>query len=99
MQTFDWTQSYRTKLRSLFHIPCGTCEKVYIGETHRGLETRLKEHKADIRLGKCNTSLFEQIFFQNHVIDWPRATVLKAGLDKRISAKLLNPPILPLETL
>ena len=58
----------------VYSIPCGTCEKVYIGETHRGLETRLKEHRSDIRLGKCNTGLSEQIVPQNQVVDWPRAT-------------------------
>ena len=31
----------------VYRIPCGQCDRVYIGETKRRLEERLKEHCAD----------------------------------------------------
>ena len=33
----------------IYSIPCKGCDKVYIGETGRGIEKRIYEHKADIR--------------------------------------------------
>ena len=32
----------------VYKIPCGSCPKVYIGETGRKLETRLSEHESDV---------------------------------------------------
>ena len=67
----------------VYAIPCNTCDKVYIGETHRGLQTRLQEHKNDIRFGRCNTGLSEHIINKNHIVDWEHASVLRSGLDKK----------------
>ena len=33
----------------IYKIPCGACDKSYIGETFRGKDTRTKEHKSDLR--------------------------------------------------
>jgi len=32
----------------VYRIPCGNCEKYYIGETRRKFGTRLKEHKTEV---------------------------------------------------
>ena len=63
-------------------IPCATCNKVYIGETHRGLETRIKEHKSDIRHGRSNTGLAEHMYYNNHDVQWANVKILKSGLEK-----------------
>ena len=39
----------------VYKIPC-ECSKVYIGETGRAMQDRLKEHDRDIRLARTQTS-------------------------------------------
>ena len=39
----------------VYRIPC-ECGKVYIGETGRSMQERIKEHDRDIRLGRTQTS-------------------------------------------
>jgi hypothetical protein len=39
----------KKKKKLVYKIPCLNCDKCYIGETNREKETRMKEHKADIR--------------------------------------------------
>ena len=39
----------------LYKIPC-ECSKVYIGETGRAMQDRIKEHDRDIRLARTQTS-------------------------------------------
>ena len=34
----------------VYEIPCDGCHRSYIGETHRGLATRVAEHRRDLRL-------------------------------------------------
>ena len=41
----------------VYEIPCGSCNLTYVGETHRGLEIRLREHERDLRLGIDSNSL------------------------------------------
>jgi hypothetical protein len=43
------------KTPGVYQVPCG-CGKVYIGETGRTIETRLKEHKRHLRLGQPEKS-------------------------------------------
>ncbi|KAL9953838.1 hypothetical protein ACROYT_G041308 [Oculina patagonica] len=42
-------------VRAVFRIPC-ECGKVYIGETGRPMQDRIKEHDRDIRLARIQTS-------------------------------------------
>ncbi|XP_023210367.1 uncharacterized protein LOC111613252 [Centruroides sculpturatus] len=54
----------------VYKIPC-TCElpKVYIGETKRKLETRLKEHIADLKYSRINSVFYEHCTTHNCKID------------------------------
>ena len=70
----------------VYKVLCRNCEKVYIGETSRCLETRIKEHRDDVqknsqtRFTRANrkTSQTEQhksaitdhVCQENHVINW-----------------------------
>ena len=40
----------------VYRIPCGECDAVYIGETGRPVQERMKEHERDVRLARCQTS-------------------------------------------
>ena len=50
---------------------------VYIGETKRALETRIKEHKAATRRGETTKSAIEEhAWKEHHVILWDETKVL-----------------------
>ena len=55
----------------VYQIPCKDCNAKYIGETGRSLETRLKEHKASVRLAKCESSaLADHANSLSHDVTW-----------------------------
>ena len=61
----------------VYRIPCGTCTKVYIGQTGRTLEHRLKEHRRALVLGEISLSAVAQHAVEEmHNIDWMGATVV-----------------------
>ena len=68
----------------VYQIPCGTCSKVYIGETGRGLDQRLKEHKRDVRNGMDHSSFVVHAHQTNHLPDWNRASILVKCKSKRL---------------
>ena len=60
-----------------YRIPCGTCSKVYIGQTGRTLEHRLKEHKRALTSGNtAQSAVAEHAVDQMHVINWNEAKVV-----------------------
>ena len=60
----------------VYRIPCD-CGRVYIGETIRRLETRLKEHKEAHRKADTETSaVAEHSWNTQHAIQWGETTIL-----------------------
>ena len=61
----------------MYRIPCGTCPKVYIGQTGRTLELRLKEHKRALTSGNVSQSaVVEHAMDESHTIKWEEAEVV-----------------------
>ena len=61
----------------LYQISCGTCSKVYIGQTGRTLEHRLKEHRKALVSGNtAQSAVAEQAVDQMHDINWTGAEVV-----------------------
>ena len=69
---------------AVYEIPCRGCERSYIGETGRGLPTRLKEHKADVRHHRLSSALVDHIDKEGHLPEWSQASVLRSGLDRKL---------------
>jgi len=60
----------------VYEVPC-SCGKVYIGETKRQLETRMKEHHAAARLGHLEKSaVAEHAWQEGHTINWSGVRIL-----------------------
>ena len=58
-------------------IPCGNCEKVYIGQTGRTLDHRLKEHRRALISGNlAQSALAEHAADSSRAIDWGSAEVV-----------------------
>ena len=60
----------------VYKIPCKGCNKVYFGETGRSFETRLNEHKRDVKNCNVNNAAFLHKINFNHNINWDEAKLL-----------------------
>lgn len=60
----------------VYSIPCKDCSLVYIGETGRNVETRLKEHKYAFKNYNTDNAIFCHAFQNNHCIDWESTRLL-----------------------
>ena len=61
----------------VYQSPCSRCIKVYIGETIRRLETRLKVHQEALRRGMTDKSAVAEHDWDNqHSINWKEASII-----------------------
>ena len=71
----------------VYRIP-GSCGQVYIWETKRRLETRLKEHRDACERGMMEKSaVVEHAWENHHLIDWEETTVLDHGRGQELLVK------------
>ena len=61
----------------VYSIPCGDCEKEYLGQSKRQFGTWLKEHqKAVSTLDKGKSALAEHVCYTKHEIAWENSKVI-----------------------
>ena len=60
----------------VYEIPCKTCDKIYVGESGRDLEKRIKEHKFDIKKANENNAMFIHLRDFDHPIDFKNAKIV-----------------------
>ena len=63
----------------VYNIPCTDCNFSYIGQTGKGLEMRISQHKYSIRTGQLSSGLFVHVRDYNHKIDWSNARKIAAS--------------------
>ena len=61
----------------VYQIPCGGCHRSYVGETGRGLKTRLTEHKRDVRDHRTSNAMVLHMEQTDHLPRWEAASILK----------------------
>ena len=59
----------------VYQVPCADCESVYIGETGRTLEKRLKEHRGAVKRNDMKNGIAVHAWNTEHRVDWETATV------------------------
>ncbi|MBV2145475.1 MAG: hypothetical protein KTM48_01895, partial [Wolbachia endosymbiont of Pissodes strobi] len=59
--------------QGVYSIPCGDCQKSYIGQTNRRISTRIQEHKNSIRTKQTTSALFQHHLTTGHSIDFNNA--------------------------
>ena len=69
----------------VYEIPCGDCNSSYFGETGRGLDIRIKEHKRAYNLMHNNSVLVKHSWEKDHKIDWKAAKLVfkSSGVSER----------------
>ena len=60
----------------VYSVPCENCNLVYIGETGRDWEIRIKEHKYAFRSCNVNNAIFYHASENNHRILWDESKLL-----------------------
>ena len=63
----------------IYKVPCGGCPRAYIGETYRGLKTRMSEHKRDMKNQKKTSSFVIHAEEQQHLPKFGAAEVIWQG--------------------
>lgn len=66
----------------VYSIPCSGCEAAYIGETGRGLSTRLKEHIRDMNNNRLTNAMVLHANRTGHLPRWDQATTLHSGISR-----------------
>ena len=54
----------------VYKIPCGVCNKCYIGETFRGANKRVQEHKRDLRDHRETNAIVQHAEREGHLPNW-----------------------------
>ena len=73
----------------VYEIQCAekNCQKVYIGQTKRSLDTRINEHKRSIEQEKTTTALSQNMLENKHTPDFDNIRILER--EKRLSKRLM----------
>ena len=76
----------------VYSIECDDCKAIYIGETGRTLEDRLKEHQRHTRLvAPEKSAVAEHALALGHEINWASARVIDTAageMKRRVKEKL-----------
>ena len=65
------------KTHAVYSIPCGDCEKVYLGQTKRQFCTRLKEHQRAVsNFNGSKSALAEHVCETSHNIAWEDSRII-----------------------
>ena len=67
----------------IYKIPCRGCSKADCGETARGMDKRLYEHKGDVRAHRTSNSLVVHIDECDHLPNWETSETLHKCLKKK----------------
>ena len=59
----------------VYEVPCKDCEAVYIGETGRNLQERVKEHKYAVKRRDKNNGIAVHAWSEDHMVNWEEAKV------------------------
>ncbi len=60
----------------IYKIPCKDCNLVYIRETGRNIDTRIKEHRYAVKRGDDNNAIYRHVLNKDHTIDWNNSQLL-----------------------
>ena len=65
-----------TQNTGIYIIPCSDCNQVYVGETGRDLDVRVREHKYACRTGAPNSAVARHTLDDGHRINFKEAAIV-----------------------
>ena len=73
----------------VYEIPCRGCDQSYVGETGRGVDVRLREHRNDVKFHRISNAIVLHIEKCNHLPDWNGTRLLEKNI-KKSTRKMLE---------
>ena len=74
---------HQLPLSEVYRVPCGGCDKSYLGETGRGFaKTRKPEHIKDIEKHELSNAFVQHEEKEKHLPRWKDAIILANGITK-----------------
>ena len=73
------------KTNVIYKIDCKACDAMYVGQTSRSLNTRVKEHEADCQHKRNKSAIVNHVSNNNHSINFDNVNILdnESNLSKR----------------
>ena len=68
--------SPKTSTSCIYKIPCNHCEKYYVGQTSKSLQTRIKQHQYNIRTANESSAIFLHYQQFDHPVSWKDSSVI-----------------------
>jgi len=72
-----------SEMSVVYEVPCSGCPKTYVGETGRGVEKRLKEHKSDVKYHRTSNAIVLHIDKCKHLPKWSETKILEKNIKKQ----------------
>ncbi|XP_069985630.1 uncharacterized protein [Penaeus vannamei] len=70
--------NHNRPLGQVYSIPCGGCDKVYIGETARGLhEQRISQHRSALRRHDTRSAFVVHANTDGHLPEWSQPSIIR----------------------
>ena len=66
-----------TDIGCIYRVPCNDCNKIYIGQTGKSLQARIKQHKYNIRGAQESDAVFLHVRDSSHSINFNNAAIYK----------------------
>jgi hypothetical protein len=60
----------------IYEVPCGACERTYVGRTNRKISARIDEHRVSVRRQETTSALALHVLNEGHWIDFDHAKTL-----------------------
>ena len=67
----------------IYKVPCGACNKVYIGETSRSFAKRKEDHRRDLNADRSSNAFVRHRQSVGHLPRWTDAKVVAKGLPRQ----------------
>ena len=69
----------------VYKVDCKNCPKFNIGETGRSLNTRMNEHKNDVKNNKASSGIAQHVNLTNHEFDFDNVSLItpNSNISKR----------------
>ena len=64
------------KIGGVYYAPCKSCDQIYIGQSGKDLELRIKKHECSMRTATTSSAIFKHVENFNHPVNREQACMI-----------------------